>query len=75
MIAPTKHIPVDRTLLATGALLLEQMERPISVSALWDRVRGEKAVAGFDVFTLALSMLYGIGAVDAGPHGLRRVRA
>ncbi|MDA0179940.1 hypothetical protein OJ997_06515 [Solirubrobacter phytolaccae] len=74
MIAPTKHVRVDRSLLATGAVLLEQLERPISANALWERVRGTKEVAGFDVFVLTLSMLYAIGALEAGEHGLRRAR-
>lgn len=65
MILPTKHLPQERALLTVGAALLAQLERPITVSALWQRVNGAVSPAPtFDWFVLALDLLYALGAVE-----------
>ena len=73
MIAPTKHLPVDRSLLAVGATLLERLRRPISASRLWEAVRGSEEVVSYDLFTLTLAMLFGVGAIELDEGVLRRV--
>lgn len=68
MILPAKHLPSDRSLAGIGADILAQLDEDRTVSELWERVRLARAVSAsplsFDWFTLALSMLFAIGAVD-----------
>lgn len=77
MILPTKHIRPERSLLGVGAEILEALRRPMTVSALWDRVRegratGPGAAIGYSWFVLALDMLYLIGTVEHQDGVLRR---
>ncbi len=64
MILPDKHLPVHRTVLATGAVVLHHLREPQSVSGLWEEVRKTEQVKTFQQFTLGLSFLFLIGAVD-----------
>lgn len=65
MILPTKHLPQERALLTVGATLLAHLERPITVSALWQRVNSAVPPAPtFDWFVLALDLLHALGAVE-----------
>lgn len=63
MILPTKHIPVESTLLGVGGLLLHALAHPQTVSTLWERVRHNPQVGTFLRFTLALDLLYTMGLV------------
>jgi hypothetical protein len=70
MILPTKHIRPDRALLAVGGELLGCLREPMTVSRLWDELRGrrgdpsEPAPINYDWFVLALDLLYMVGAVQ-----------
>ncbi len=72
MILPTKHLPLERTLLAAGAELLRKLERPQTVSTLWEEVRGSIAFASFDHLVLALDVLFAVGMVEFRDGRLRR---
>jgi hypothetical protein len=78
VLLPSKAIPTDQALLAVGAQILVQLERPGSVSAVWDRllewrsVRGMKSALPFWWFSLALDVLYAIGVVDQRDGELMR---
>jgi hypothetical protein len=74
MILPTKHLPLERTLLAAGAQLLGCLDRPLTVSGLWDRVRREVAFPSFDHLVLALDVLFALGMVDLEEGKLKRRR-
>ena len=63
MILPSKHVSQDQSLLGIGALLLEELDQPQTVTSLWERAREEAAVGSFERFVLGLDMLYIIGAV------------
>jgi len=66
MILPSKHIAPDRALLTIGAEVLGLLDRPRTVSYLWDvlRKRRERGrVFGYDWFVLALDLLFVLGAV------------
>lgn len=69
MILPTKYVTHDRALLTVGGEILECLEEPKSVSALWEHVRQSRrtsyrAPIPFDWFILALNLLYAISAID-----------
>ena len=69
MILPTKYLPHERALLTVGGDILKQLEEPLTVSELWERVRAtrnapDRAMAvSFDWFILALNLLYAVAAI------------
>jgi hypothetical protein len=80
MILPTKHVRPDRALIGVGAEVLEILKRPMTMSRLWDEIRGRRtlltpnAPIDYQWFVLSLDLLYVIGAVDL-ERGLVRRRA
>lgn len=72
MILPTKHIPNEQALLGVGAELLQQMNRAMTVSSLWEKVKDNANVATFERFILGLDFLYLLGAVSLSEGLLRR---
>ena len=79
MILPTKHMRPARCLLGVGAEVLDILQRPMTVSALWDRVRDKRArppaaPIAYAWFVLALDLLYMIGAVQFQDGVLTRTK-
>jgi hypothetical protein len=76
MILPTKHLPVDRSLIAIGADIVRLLDQPMSVTNLWlrfqelDKARNTRLT--FDWFTLTLAMLYSIDAIEQTGNRLHR---
>ena len=69
MILPSKHIPPNRALLTIGAEILKLLERPKTVSILWDGMRAKDTIhthgrIGYDWFLLALDLLFLINAIE-----------
>ncbi len=64
MILPSKHISAEQTLLGVGAILIIELDRPQTVTSLWERTRKAAEVGNFERFVLALDMLYIIGAIE-----------
>ena len=64
MILPTKHISTKNSLLGVGAVLLTQLDRPRTVTALWERVRALPEIGIYERYILSLDLLYAIGALD-----------
>ena len=69
MILPSKHLSQDRALLSIGARILRQLQRPKTVSAIWDELSktNEKTVIptiGYNSFILALDLLYSMNAIS-----------
>lgn len=76
MILPTKHLPLDRSLIGVGADVLSLLEKPKTVNKLWLEFQAlseeKKSRRTFDWFTVALSMLFSIGAVEMAGVRIRR---
>ena len=64
MIAPTKHISIDASLIGVGAAVLRQLPEPRTITALWESCRQIAAIGTFHRFVLALDLLYLLGAID-----------
>ena len=71
MILPSKHLSQDRALLNVGARVLQQLEQPKTVSALWEELprfgKNEHSSGSplpYDGFVLALDLLFLMGAID-----------
>lgn len=72
MILPTKHISEEQALIGIGAVVLRHVERPQTITSLWDKVRDEPSVGTFERFILALDLLYIVGVVDLSRGMIRR---
>jgi len=81
MILPTKHVRPDRALIGVGVEVLEALKRPMTMSRLWDEIRGRRtlftpnAPIDYQWFVLSLDLLYLIGAVELDRGLVRRVAA
>ena len=73
MILPSKHISENQALLGVGAVLLNELKRPQTVTSLWEKVRTHPTVGGFDRYVLTLDMLYIIGTIRTNRGMLERV--
>lgn len=74
MILPSKHISQDQSLIGVGAILLEKIGRPQTVTNLWETVREEDTIGTFERFVLALDMLHIAGAVALEDGLIVRIR-
>ncbi len=72
MILPSKHVKVQQSLLGLAALLLTQLQSSDTVSSLWFRVSDNPNIGSFFRFTLALDLLFLMGALDLRSGKLRR---
>lgn len=73
MILPSKHLAQERSLLTLGAQILRQLDRPRTVSELWNEVKVEwegNVDVPFDWFVLSLDLLAIVQAVylDGNNH-------
>ena len=74
MILPSKHVSQEGSLLGIGALLLDELDQPHTVTSLWERAREEGTVGTFERFVLGVDMLYIIGAVSLKNGLIERAR-
>lgn len=44
MILPDKNIKLEYSLLNCGALILESLQIPLTISAIWEKVKGTKSI-------------------------------
>lgn len=72
MILPNKHIPSSYSLLGLGSIILINLDRPISVSSLWGKVKVLPEIGTFERFSITLALLFTIGAIDLEGDVLRR---
>ena len=69
MILPSKHLSQDRALLSVGAKILQHLQIPKTVSAIWEELTKTSCkiampTIGYNSFILALDLLYSINAIE-----------
>jgi hypothetical protein len=74
LLLPTKGLSAERALLTVGSEVLPLLERPTSVSGLWDRFASRRTQSRseritFDWFSLSLTALYAMGLIDWTAEG------
>lgn len=74
MILPTKHLELDKSLLAIGGVILNALPRPRTVTSVWEEVRRHEGGLSFESFSLAMAFLYTIGVVEMADEMIRSVR-
>lgn len=75
MILPSKHISEDQALLGVGAVLIQELRQPQTVTSLWEKVRSHRAVGTFERFVLALDLLHITGVVVLANGMIERTAA
>ena len=71
MILPDKNIKLEYSLLNCGALVLESLEVPLTISALWEKLKEQKVFVGYEKFILTIDFLYMISGIE-NENGLIR---
>ena len=71
MILPDKNIKLEYSLLNCGALVLESLEVPLTISALWEKQKEQKVFVGYEKFILTIDFLYMINGIE-NENGLIR---
>lgn len=71
MILPDKNIKLEYSLLNCGALVLESLEVPLTISALWEKLKEQKVFVGYEKFKLTIDFLYMINGIE-NENGLIR---
>ena len=79
MLLPDKHIKLSESILGFGGFVLEDLDKPKTVDALWsdfEKVRDTDkflSYQSFDNLVITISFLYVIGAISMHKDGkLRR---
>ena len=77
MIGPGRHLPIHRSLLGMGAVVLGILRRPMTVSELWNRLRSDwRGTLGASItygsFAILIDFLSLLGAVELRDGVLRR---
>jgi len=73
MILPNKFLEEKDSLLYVGALLLNKLDVPTSVSELWNQVNDNKSVNNYERFIITLDMLYILNLIEIKNEKIRRV--
>jgi hypothetical protein len=71
---PDKHLSIGTSLLGVGATILRKLNRPSSVTGLWDRCRQSEETANFGRFIQGLDLLFALGAVEIQNEVLVKIR-
>ena len=73
MILPNKFLEEKDSLLYVGALLLDKLDIPSSVSELWNQVNDNKSVNNYERFIITLDMLYVLNLIELKNDKIRRI--
>ncbi|HDR6998317.1 hypothetical protein OCB70_14540 [Bacillus cereus] len=63
MILPNKFIKPNESLIGVSALIIKILDKPITVSFLWDKARSKGIVKTFNTFISALDLLFILGVI------------
>ena len=74
MILPDKTIKLKYSFLGAGSRILIELERPQTVSSLWEKVRNLDEIKTFDRYLLILDFLYILKLIEFKEGLLKKVR-
>lgn len=74
MILPDKYIPPHYSIFGLGALILNDLDKPKTVTALWEDLKSFPEVSTFERLVFSLDFLYIIGALELEDGLLRKCR-
>jgi len=64
MILPSKHLNLSHSILGSGALVLNNLNKPRTITNLWDILRDKTGFKYYWRFILVLDFLHAIKAID-----------
>jgi hypothetical protein len=64
MILPNKHTSLSHSILGSGAFILNNLNKPRTITNLWDKSRDKTGFKSYWRFILVLDFLYAIKAID-----------
>jgi hypothetical protein len=74
MILPDKNILLQYSILGSGANILKVLNKPETVSSLWEKLKNEREIQSFEKFVLTLDFLYAMNIVELS-NGLIALKA
>ena len=80
MLLPTKRISPSRSIIILGANLLKIINRPKSISTLWEEFKkirfseNNQNYISYDWFILSIDFLYVIGVITVESGKIRRIK-
>jgi hypothetical protein len=63
MILPNKYLTIENSIMGGGALILSNLEKPRTITSLWEEVRSSPQIEIYSRFILILDFLYTIHAI------------
>ena len=72
MILPDKNIKLEYSLLNCGALILDEIREPKTISLLWEQVKQKETLDNYEKFVLTLDFLFIINAIKLNDGFLER---
>lgn len=75
MILPNKYISIKNSVLGLGVIVLNNLYKPQTVSAIWNAVSETPEIATFDRFVMTLDFLYTIGAIEIKKGMIQKCRS
>lgn len=64
MILPNKYVKTNDSLLGISSLLIKIIDKPITVSFLWDKAKEKGIVKTYNNFIFALDLLFILGVIE-----------
>lgn len=61
---PDKHVSLGSSLLGVGATILRKLDKPSTITGLWDRCKPSDEIATFERFSSGLCLLFAVGAIS-----------
>lgn len=74
MILPDKNIKLEYSLLNCGALILDEIREPKTISLLWEQVKQKETLDNYEKFVLTLDFLFIISAIKLNDGFLERCK-
>ena len=74
MILPDKNIKLEYSLLNCGALILDEIRDPKTISLLWEQVKQKETLDNYEKFVLTLDFLFIINAIKLNDGFLERCK-
>jgi len=72
MILPNKYLTIENSIMGGGALILSTLEKPRTITSLWEEVRSSPQIEIYSRFILILDFLYIINAITLDNGFIRR---
>ena len=74
MILPTKHIRTEKSLIGLGAELVKRLDKPKTVSSLWESARDIRGINSYGLFVLTLDFIFLLGMIETDGVFLSRIK-